>query len=118
MLLLIWCNRFNQAPNVAQILMVTTRVPRIIYTFCIHLYFFYYPFNLQNSMSKIAFANVEHIVAYADLEQEGRVGMGVLGKIGLENRPLTPPPTLSGKLLSLKPGYPFPWINFLKHRML
>lgn len=43
-------------------------------------------------MSKIAFANVEHIVAYADLEQEGRVGMGVLGKIGLENRPLTPPP--------------------------
>lgn len=80
MLLLIWCNRFNQAPNVAQILMVTTRVPRIIYTFCIHLYFFFYPINLQNSMSKIAFANVEHIVAYADLEQEGRVGMGVLGK--------------------------------------
>lgn len=31
-------------------------------------------------MSKKAFANVELIVAYADLEQEGRVGMGVLGK--------------------------------------
>lgn len=57
-------------------------------------------------MSKIAFANVEHIVAYADLEQEGRVGMGVLGKIGLENRPLTPPPHTFRQTIILKTGLP------------
>lgn len=56
-------------------------------------------------MSKIAFANVELIVAYADLEQEGRVGMGVLGKQASKTAPDPPPPTFRQTII-LKTGLP------------
>lgn len=106
MLLLIWCNRFNQAPNVAQILMVTTRVPRIIYTFCIHLYFFFILL-ISKILCPKQRLRTWNILWHTRIQNK-KVGWG-WGS--LENRPrkppLTPPPPPTFRqTIILKTGLP------------